>query len=45
MDLGSNPDPGLLYDNYCKDYRSMQYYGYFYEDYMISIVESIITCA
>ena len=43
--LGSNPDPGLVYDNYCKDYRSSQYYGCSYEDYMISIIDDLIICA
>ena len=45
LDLGSNPDPGLVYDNYCKDYRSSQYHGSSYEDYMISIIDDLIFCA
>ena len=45
LDLNSNPDAGLVYDNYCKDYKSRQYYGCSYEDYMISIVDNLIVCA
>ena len=35
-------DPGLVYDNYCKDTRSWQYYGCSYEDYMLAIIDTII---
>ena len=45
LDIGSNLDPGLIHDNYCKDYRSRQYCGCLYEDYMISIVGNLIVCA
>ena len=42
LDLGSNTDPGLVYDNYLKDCRSIQYYGCEYEQYMINIIDSSI---
>ena len=42
LDLGSNTDPGLVYDNYLKDCRSIQYYGCEYEQYMINIIDSLI---
>ena len=45
LDLGSNPDPGLVYDNYCKDCRSMQYYGCSYEDYIVTIIDNLIDYA
>ena len=45
FDLGSNPDPGLVYDNYCKDCRSRQCYGCSYEDYIVSILDNLIACA
>ena len=43
--LGSNPDPGLVYDNYCKDFRSRQYYDFSYEEYMVTIVDTLIDYA
>ena len=35
-------DPSLVYDNYCKDSRSWQYYGCSYEDYMLAIIDTMI---
>ena len=35
-------DPGLMYDNYCKDNRSWQYYDCSYEDYMLTIIDTMI---
>ena len=45
LDLSLNPDPGLVYYNYCKDCRSWQYYGCSYADYIVSIVSNLIDCA
>ena len=42
LDLGSNSDPGLVYDNYCKDCRSIQYYGCSYVKYMVNIIDNLI---
>ena len=41
---GLNPelDPGLAYDNYCKDSRSWQYYGCSSEDYMVSLIDNLL---
>ena len=44
-DLGSTLDPGLVYDNYCKDYKSQQYYGCSYVEHMHSIIDNLISCA
>ena len=35
-------NPSLVYDNYCKDNRSWQYYGCSYEDYMLAIIDTMI---
>ena len=35
-------DPGLVYDNYCKDCRSWQYYDCSYEEYMTAIIDTMI---
>ena len=43
--FGSNPDPRLVYDNYYKDYRSLQYYGCSYEGYMHFIIDTLIASA
>ena len=45
LDLGLILDSGLVYDNYCKDYKSQQYYGCSYVEYMHSIIDSLISCA
>ena len=39
LDLGSNPDPGLVY---CKDCRRVQYYGCSYVKYMVNIIDNLI---
>ena len=33
--------PKTVYDNYCKDIRAYEYYGYTYEEYLTNIVDAI----
>ena len=35
LDIDSNLDPGLVYGNFCKNYRSHKNYGCSYEDNML----------
>ena len=42
LGLGLNSDPGLVYDNYCKDSRIMQFYGCSYVKYMVNIIDNLI---